>query len=124
MTATSRVANNYFADEQKLACAKCHSIDGTASKAEPDLQSAGDKFGRSDLLDAILTPSAVIAPGYETVIVAGERWHRIHRILKQANAAGIQIMGADGKIVSVATADLKEKRGSTLSLMPEACKRV
>ncbi len=58
-----------FADEQKLACAKCHSVDGTASKAGPDLFAAGDKFGRRDLVDAVLTPSAVISPGYGTVIV-------------------------------------------------------
>ena len=58
-----------FADEQKLGCAKCHSIDGHASKAGPDLFAVGDKFGRRDLVDAVLAPSATISPGYGTVIV-------------------------------------------------------
>ena len=31
----------------------------------------------------------------------------------------MQLMGADGKLVSIATADIKEQRGSTVSLMPE-----
>jgi mono/diheme cytochrome c family protein len=58
-----------FADEQKLACSKCHSVDGRASKAGPDLFAVGDKFGRRDLVDAVLEPSTTISPGYGNVIV-------------------------------------------------------
>src|ERR1051325_6961533 len=58
-----------FADEQRLACAKCHSVDGRAGKAGPDLFAAGDAFGRWDLVEAVLHPSAKIAPGYGTIVV-------------------------------------------------------
>jgi hypothetical protein len=44
-----------FNDEQKLACSKCHSVDGRANKAGPDLFAVGDKFGRQDIVDAVLT---------------------------------------------------------------------
>ncbi len=108
-----------FADEQKLACAKCHSVDGRASKAGPDLFAVGDKFGRRDLVDAVLMPSAVISPGYGTVIVETKAGVEYQGILKQATAAGVQLMGADGKLVFIATTDVKEQRGSTVSLMPE-----
>jgi mono/diheme cytochrome c family protein len=56
-----------FADEQKLACAKCHSADGSASKAGPDLLAVGDKFGRRDLVDAVLMPNP---PGLAAVDAA------------------------------------------------------
>ncbi len=108
-----------FADEQKLGCAKCHSVDGGAGKAGPDLFAAGDKFGRRDLVDAVLLPSAVISPGYGTVIVETKAGDEFQGILKQATDVGVQLMNADGKLVSVAKADIKEQRGSTLSLMPE-----
>ena len=108
-----------FADEQKLACAKCHSLDGRAGKAGPDLYAAGDKFGRRDLVDAILMPSAAISPGYGTVIVTTKSGEEFQGILKQANDAGVQLMGADGKRVSIATRDIKEQRGSAISLMPD-----
>ena len=107
-----------FADE-KLACAKCHSMDGGASKAGPDLFAVGDKFGRRDLVDALLMPSAVISPGYGTVIVETKAGEEFQGILKQATDAGVQLMGADGKLVSIATAEIKAQRGSSLSLMPE-----
>src|ERR1051325_11137309 len=99
-----------FADEQLLACAKCHSIDGSASKAGPDLFAVGDKFGRRDLVEAVLAPSAVISPGYGTVIVTTKAGEEFQGILKQANDAGVQLMGADGKLISSATADIKEQR--------------
>jgi putative heme-binding domain-containing protein len=108
-----------FADEQRLACSKCHSVDGRAGKAGPDLFAVGDKFGRRDLVDAVLMPSAVISPGYGTVIVETKAGDEFQGILKQATDAGMQLMGADGKLVSIATADIKEQRGSTVSLMPE-----
>src|SRR5262249_21459804 len=58
-----------FADEQKTACAKCHSIDGTSSKAGPDLAFIGDKFPRRELIRSILEPSQAIAVGYGTTTI-------------------------------------------------------
>ena len=108
-----------FADEQKLACTKCHSVDGRGGKAGPDLLAAGDKFGRGDLIDAMLRPSATIAVGYTTTIVETKAGVEYQGIIKQANATGIQLMGADGKLVSLATGDIRQQRGSSVSLMPE-----
>jgi len=108
-----------FTDDQRLACSKCHSVDGSAGKAGPDLFAVGDKFGRRDLVDAVLLPSAVISPGYGTVIVETRTGAELQGVLKQATDAAVQLMDADGKLVSVATADIKEQRGSSLSLMPE-----
>src|SRR5262245_34573080 len=51
-------------NDVRALCSNCHSVDGKASKAGPDLQSAGDAFGRRDLVEAVLQPSKTIAPGY------------------------------------------------------------
>ena len=81
----------------------------------PDLFAIGDKFGRRDIVDAILAPSASIAVGYATTVVETKNGEEYTGILKQANDAGIQLMGADGKLVSIASADIKERRGSAVS---------
>jgi putative heme-binding domain-containing protein len=88
-----------FNDEQRLGCSKCHSTDGSAGKAGPDLFAAGDKFGRRDLVDSVLLPSARIAPGYETYIVETKSGAEFQGVLKQVTDAGLQIMGADGRLV-------------------------
>ncbi len=108
-----------FADETRLACAKCHSVDGTASKAGPDLFAVGDKFGRRDLVEAVLLPSASIAPGYGTVVVETTAGVQYQGVLKQATVAGIQLMGGDGKLVSITNSDIRSQQGSTVSLMPD-----
>jgi putative heme-binding domain-containing protein len=108
-----------FVDEQRLGCSKCHSIDGTASKAGPDLFAAGDKFGRRDLVDAVLMPSATIAPGYGAVSVETKSGLEYQGTLKQVTDDEIALMGADGKLVKIAKTDIKEQRGSSVSFMPE-----
>ncbi len=108
-----------FSEDQRLLCAKCHSVDGSASKAGPDLFAAGDAFGRRDLVDAVLFPSATIAPGYGTIIVETKGGAIYQGVLKKTSDTEIQLMGADGKLVSLATTEIKTKTGNTISLMPE-----
>jgi len=108
-----------FADEQRAACSKCHSVNGSAGKAGPDLFAVGDKFGRRDLVDAVLMPSATISPGYGTVIVETKSGEEYQGVLKQATETGVQLMGADGHLVSISKSDIREQRGSTVSLMPD-----
>ena len=108
-----------FADEQKLACAKCHSVDGQGGKAGPDLYAAGDKFARKELIEAILQPSATIAVGYTTTVVATKSGAEYTGIVKRTSPAGVEIMGADGRLVSIPAADIQEQHGSPISLMPE-----
>ncbi len=108
-----------FVDEQRLACSKCHSVDGSASKAGPDLFAAGDAFGRRDLVESVLKPSDTISPGYGTVFVETKSGDEFSGVLKQKTAAGLELMGADGKRVSIAAADIVRQEGGAASLMPE-----
>lgn len=64
-------------------------------------------------------PSATIAPGYGAMVVETQSGEEFQGILKRANDSVVELMGADGKLVSVSTADIKRKQGSSVSLMPE-----
>lgn len=108
-----------FADEQRIACAKCHSRDGRGNLAGPDLAAVGDQFSRRDLIDAVLLPSATIAVGYGTTLVETKSGETYQGVLKQVTDAGIELMGGDGQRVRIAVGDLREQHGSTVSLMPE-----
>src|SRR5882762_33197 len=108
-----------FNNEQRLGCAKCHSVDGSASRAGPDLFTIGDSYPRRELIRSVLEPSATIAVGYGTTIVETKSDDTFSGIIKQSTANELQLMCADGKLVRIATADIREQRGSTVSLMPE-----
>jgi putative heme-binding domain-containing protein len=108
-----------FFSEQKGACAKCHSVDGSSSKAGPDLFTAGDKFPRRDLITAILEPSASIAVGYGSTIIETKTGDEIVGIIKQSTDRELELKTGDGQSVHVAVTDIKSQRGSNISLMPE-----
>ena len=108
-----------FFNEAKLACSKCHSVDGKAGKAGPDLYAIGDKYPRPDLIQQILQPSANIAVGYTTTIVTTKGGDEYSGILQQLNDKGVELIGADAQVIRVPKADIKEQRSSSTSLMPE-----
>src|SRR5260221_14117942 len=88
-----------FDNEQRAACARCHSVDGTSGRAGPDLFAVGDKFPRGELIRAVLEPSADIAVGYGTTIVETKSGEEFHGILKEATVDALDLVGADGKHV-------------------------
>ncbi len=108
-----------FADEQRLGCSKCHSVNGRGRKAGPDLATVGDQFARRDLIDAVLLPSATIAVGYSTTSVATKSGEEFQGVLKQVTDDWIELMGGDGQRVRIATSNIHEQRGSGVSLMPD-----
>jgi putative heme-binding domain-containing protein len=108
-----------FNNEQRAACVRCHSVDGSSSMAGPDLFAAGDKFPRAELIRAILEPSASIAIGYGTTIVETKSGEEFQGIVKETTAQVVDLAGADGKHIRIPASDIKSQRGSTISLMPE-----
>lgn len=108
-----------FKNEQRTACVKCHSVDGSSSKAGPDLFAVGDKFPRSELIRAVLEPSAEIAVGYGTTLVETKSDETFQGVIKDSTPAFLDLMGADGKHVRIPQQEIERQRGSTVSLMPE-----
>jgi len=108
-----------FLDQQKIVCSQCHTVDGKGGKAGPDLFAVGDKFGRDDLIDQVLNPSATIAVGYSTTIVQTKSGETYVGIVKQSNDKSVGLMNADGKLVTIATSDIEKQRTTDVSLMPE-----
>ena len=108
-----------FADLARAACTKCHTLDGKGGNAGPDLAAVGDQFARGELIDSVLTPSARIAVGYATTTVQTKAGDTVLGVLKQSTDAWIELAGADGQRVRIATADIADQRGSNVSLMPD-----
>ena len=108
-----------FANEQKTACSKCHTVDGSSGRAGPDLFAIGDKSPRRELIRAILEPSASIAIGYATTTVETKSGEEYAGVIKEATESAIELMLPDGKRQRISTADIDTQRTSTVSLMPE-----
>src|SRR5690349_19917152 len=107
-----------FFDDSRCACARCHSVAGSASKAGPDLFTAGDKFPRRDLIRAILEPSESIAVGYGTTTITTKTGEEYSGVIKQVTDQWTELMLGDGSRVRINRSDIKEQSGSNVSLMP------
>src|ERR1051326_2122922 len=107
-------------DERRTGCSRCHSVDGKGGKAGPDLFAVGDKFGRREIIESVLAPSATIAVGYSTTTVETKSGDEYSGIIKQSTGAWIELMGADARVARVATSDIQAQYTSEVSLMPES----
>src|SRR6266566_3015958 len=85
-----------FNNEQRAGCAKCHSVDGSSSRAGPDLLTIGDSYPRRELIRSVLEPSSTIAIGYGTTIVETKSDETFSGIIKQSTTKALELMGADG----------------------------
>ncbi|HTL18374.1 MAG TPA: hypothetical protein VL793_14150, partial [Patescibacteria group bacterium] len=108
-----------FNDQNRVGCVKCHSVDGSSSKAGPDLFAIGDKFPRSELIRAILEPSAEIAVGYSTTILETLSGEVFEGVIKDSTADVLDLIGGDGRHVRISKREIQYERGSKISLMPE-----
>jgi putative heme-binding domain-containing protein len=108
-----------FLEPQKIACAQCHTTDGKGGKAGPDLFAIGDKYGRDDLIQQVLVPSATIAVGYSTTVIRTKSGDSFQGIIKESNDQAVGLMGSDGKLLHIKTSDIDQQRTTDLSLMPE-----
>jgi putative heme-binding domain-containing protein len=108
-----------FNDERKIACSKCHTVDGTAGRAGPDLFAIGDKFGRRELIESILAPSQTIAEGYSATTVETKGGDVYTGVIKRATDSWIELMGGDAMLVRIDTSQIVRRSNSEISLMPE-----
>lgn len=108
-----------FNDEQRAGCSRCHSIDGKGGRVGPDLFAIGDKFGRREIIDSVLSPSATIAVGYSATTLETKSGEEFSGVIKQVTDSWIELIGPDAKIKRVATSNIAAQRTSEISLMPE-----
>lgn len=107
-----------FGDE-KAACSKCHSVDGSAQKVGPDLLAVAAKFSRAELIKAILEPSDSIAVGYATTVISTTAGEEHLGVVKRAPAEMTELMLGDGQKIQIPAAEISGRRISPVSLMPE-----
>jgi putative heme-binding domain-containing protein len=104
----------------KATCIQCHRLQNEGGSTGPDLTGAGNRFGRADLLDAILDPSRVISDQYQDqeLVTTDERL-LVGRI--ESEAAGrirLRLLPPAEEVEVIEAADVQDRRPHPLSRMP------
>jgi putative heme-binding domain-containing protein len=100
-------------------CANCHRLGSQGKTIGPDLTGITKKFNKSELLDAIINPSAAIVFGYEPWIVNTNEGQSIYGFLISDGKRAIVIKDISGQNHTINKADITSRQKQDKSLMPD-----
>lgn len=99
-------------------CGDCHALGGEGGGVGPDLSAVGRK-GLKFLSESITRPTKKIAKGFETYVVVDKNGRKTVGLKTRDEAAEIDITKANGDVVTIAKADIKEAtQDKDTSVMP------
>jgi putative heme-binding domain-containing protein len=103
---------------QAAQCTQCHAFDDYGGNAGPRLNGIAAKLSREQLLEALINPSARIAPGYGVVTVETKSGETISGILQDENQEELMIKVGNEPEKVIAKADIA-KQTNAPSSMPD-----
>jgi putative heme-binding domain-containing protein len=90
----------------KAQCVKCHKVDGQGSNVGPDLSKIGSTLSREQILAAIITPSARLAPGYGTITVNTKDGRKIVGVVMEETPSKYVIKTSDAEPLNLKKSDV------------------
>src|SRR5258706_3982089 len=106
------------ADVFKQYCAVCHSIDGQGAVIGPQLDGVGGR-GADRLLEDILDPSRNVDRAFRTTLLVLNDGDVQSGLFRREEGEMLVLADATGKELSGAKKNVKERRESETSLMPD-----
>jgi quinoprotein glucose dehydrogenase len=108
-----------FTERAGVECTRCHSIHGKGGVVGPDLAGIGKRQSREYLLESILYPNKVIAPGFENVTLVLKNGDELAGTVKSENADELILNSAEDGTTQKISKNQIAKRQRGLSAMPE-----
>jgi putative heme-binding domain-containing protein len=104
----------------KGKCGSCHGVRAQGNRIGPDLSQIGGQRSIPSLRESLVSPAAVIAPGFTTVAVVtkeGKAFRGIERVFDDFN---VILLDDSGAVRSFDRAQLRSAERESGSLMPDA----
>jgi putative membrane-bound dehydrogenase-like protein len=101
------------------ACGSCHRVQGRGQWIGPDLSTIGVKYGRRELLEHVLNPSAGVAFNFRTLVVAANDGRVLSGLPIEETQTQVTLKTAEGRRERIALGEIESRRYSDVSLMPD-----
>ena len=98
-------------------CARCHAFGDQGPDVGPNLRSIGATLTREELLEALIDPSARIAPGYGAVSVKLRSGETVAGMLREETGSHLVVQTGSGPR-QVAKTDIVERTNAPSSMPP------
>ena len=112
-----REGKNIFTYNSAAQCMRCHAVRGEGGAVGPPLTTIGSTLSREQILQAMIEPSARIAPGYGTVILKLKGGQEVVGVLTKETESELTITTSDAEPLIIAVGRI-EKRENIPSSMP------
>jgi quinoprotein glucose dehydrogenase len=98
-------------------CMRCHAVDGDGGVVGPDLRGVPNRISHEAILESLILPNAVIAPGYGTAIITLKDGSSISGSILTQSAEQTVVRLADLSTVTIPAAKI-EHMSTPVSPMP------
>jgi putative heme-binding domain-containing protein len=118
---TGDVANGakVFRRPEGPNCVGCHQLNDEGKLVGPPLSTIGNKLGKEQLFESILTPSAAILMSYENWIVRTKAGDLKTGLKVEDTDDRVTLKDNQGEFHDIPVAQIADKKQLTLSMMPE-----
>ena len=112
-----RAGYRIFNENLTAQCIKCHTVLGTGSNVGPDLTHIGSTLSREQILQAMVEPTARLAPGYGVVTLTLKDGSEVFGKLDKETTKGLTLVTANAEPLIIPL-DRIAKRKNIPSSMP------
>jgi putative heme-binding domain-containing protein len=104
----------------KQGCIQCHTVSAEEPPKGPFLGDVAKRYGRAELCESILKPSAKIAQGFETQWFKDKDDEDYEGFVTRDAGDEIDLRNILGVTITLKKSDIKERGKREISVMPEA----
>jgi quinoprotein glucose dehydrogenase len=107
-----------FYSHQTAQCVRCHAIGDYGGNAGPRLNGVANRLTRQQLLEALINPSARLAPGYGTISLQLLNGKKRSGILQLENAESVTLKIGDKADTTILKKDIASRKNGASSMPP------
>jgi putative heme-binding domain-containing protein len=108
-----------FFNPQGVGCVRCHRAAGRGSSAiGPDLTGLASKYDRAEIIRSVLEPSARIAMGFQSVVVATRAGKVATGVVRAETGQELELADSEARITRIPKKDIEIRRVGNTSVMP------
>lgn len=101
------------------ACMACHFINGVGRDFGPDLSKVGARLNSTQIIESLLTPSKVIAPGFQSIVITLKDGSVHSGFVVKREGAAVMLKTATGQTETLNKTAMQNEHALPVSLMPE-----
>jgi quinoprotein glucose dehydrogenase len=99
-------------------CMRCHAVDGDGGVVGPDLRGVPNRISHEALLESLILPNAVIAPGYGLSVISLKDGSSLTGSIISQSATELVVRQMDAKQVAVPIASVASKTDPVSPMPP------